>query len=73
MFPEDVELDNNNNKDDPESEETSSSVPWIDDTDKESSVSWYSRGQFHNNTQEEYIRDGVSIVISIKSIVNYLF
>ena len=40
MFPEDVELDNNNNKDDPESEETSSSVPWIDDTDKESSVSW---------------------------------
>ena len=41
-FPEDNETDTNNNKDDSQSEETSSSlpgVPWIDDTDKESSVS----------------------------------
>lgn len=39
MFPEENELDGNNNKGDRESEETASSVPWIDDTDKESSVS----------------------------------
>ena len=42
VFPEEVELDTNNNKEEAEaggSEENSGSVPWIDDTDKESSVS----------------------------------
>ena len=37
-FPEDNEMDSNNNKDEKESEEAGS-VPWIDDTDKESSMS----------------------------------
>ena len=42
VFPEEVELDTNNNKEEAEaggSEESGGSVPWIDDTDKESSVS----------------------------------
>ena len=39
MFPGEVELDTNNNKEEAASEERSSGVPWIDDTDKESSVS----------------------------------
>ena len=38
-FPEEVELDPNNNKEEGDSEARSSGVPWIDDTDKESSVS----------------------------------
>ena len=38
-FPEEVELDTNNNKEEGDSEARSSGVPWIDDTDKESSVS----------------------------------
>ena len=38
-FPGEVELDPNNNKEEGDSEERSSGVPWIDDTDKESSVS----------------------------------
>ena len=37
-FPEENEMDNNNNKDDKDSVDTGS-VPWIDDTDKESSMS----------------------------------
>ena len=37
-FPEEIEMDTNNNKEDKDSEETGS-VPWIDDTDKESSMS----------------------------------
>ena len=42
VFPEEVELDTNNNKEEAEaggSEESGGSVPWIDDTDKEASVS----------------------------------
>ena len=37
-FPEDNVMDTNNNKEDKDSEDASS-VPWIDDTDKESSMS----------------------------------
>ena len=37
-FPEENEMDNNNNKEDKDSVDTGS-VPWIDDTDKESSMS----------------------------------
>ena len=37
-FPEENEMDSNNNKDDKDSVDTGS-VPWIDDTDKESSMS----------------------------------